>query len=103
MTKNKIVTLNKRQNDIFMNMRYEAKRIYDIENNWNWSISTYWDENERNFDTPKIKIIAESKLRNAELSLKLQVFTQEKFELETGILKQVIKFCDERIKIYKEF
>ena len=95
-----MVRFSKRQKKIYLEMRYEAEKHYKTMGNWNWTMTSYWDEKERSFDSPKIKIIVKSKLSLLETYLKLNILTKEEYELEKGILNQVIKFCDERIKIY---
>lgn len=96
-----VIKLTKRQERIYLKMRYEAKRNYKIYGNWDWTMTNCWDDQERSFDISNVNSIAQSKLKLLETDLKLNIFTKEEYDLEKGILNQVIKFCNERIKFYK--
>lgn len=90
--------MNERQEKLYYRMRNEAIRGYEYFQSWDWSISEYWSQDEKRFDFKRIKEYALMRSKWLELDYKLNVVNEDKYNFEVGILLQVIKFCDERIK-----
>lgn len=91
--------LNDRQEHLYYRMKNEATRGYEHFQNWEWTITEYWSQDEKRFDFKRIKEYTLMKSKWLELDYKLNVINKDKYNFENAILSQVIKFCDERIKI----
>lgn len=101
-TMKKLLKLTKRQTELYVTMRVEAKRGFDHFGNWDWTSTSYWRQDERSFDFPAIKLQVLSDIRCSNHDVELGVMSQEAHDMKLAILNQVIKFCDARIKSYKE-